>query len=126
MRLLLDAHVLLWWLADHPSLPPEARTAIAEPGNEVLVSAATVWEIAIKQAAGRLDAPTDLLDALATNDFGPLPITATHAAAAAALPSHHLDPFDRMLVAQAQLEGLRLASVDERVRAYEVDLLPVR
>ena len=126
MKLLLDTHVLLWWLADHPSLPDEARTAIAEPGNEVLVSAATVWEIAIKQETGRLDAPTDLLDALATNEFDPLPITAAHAVLAATLPQHHLDPFDRMLVAQARLEGLRLASVDERVRAYEVDVLPVR
>lgn len=126
MKLLLDTHMLLWWLADHPSLPAPARAAIAEPGNDVLVSAATVWEIAVKKEAGRLDAPSDILDALEANDFGALPITGRHAVVAASLPSHHTDPFDRMLVAQAQVEGLRLASVDERVRAYDVEVLPAR
>jgi len=91
----------------------------------VVVSTASVWEIAIKQAAGRLDAPDDLLEALAANDFAPLPITAAHGIAAGALPTHHADPFDRMLIAQAQIEGLTLVTVDRRFSDYEVDVLPL-
>lgn len=125
MRLLLDTHVVLWWLADDPALPAAAREAISNPGAEVLVSAASAWEIAIKKAAGRLEAPDDLLDALEANEFSTLPITAGHALAAGALPPHHADPFDRMLVAQAQAEGLTLVSVDTRLADYGVDLLPL-
>jgi PIN domain nuclease of toxin-antitoxin system len=126
VRLLLDTHVLLWWLADDPALPTLAREAIANPNSEVLVSAATAWEIAIKKASARLDAPDDLLDALDVNAFLTLAITADHALAAGALPPHHTDPFDRMLVAQAQAEGLTLVSVDARLADYGVDLLPLR
>lgn len=126
MRLLLDTHILLWWLGDDPSLPAGARDAISEPGTEVLVSAATVWEIAIKRTSGRLDAPDDLLEALEANEFAGLAITAAHAIAAGKLPPHHADPFDRMLVAQAQVEGLALVSVDTRLGDYEVELLPLR
>ncbi len=112
MRLLLDTHILLWWLADDPR--PLARTAaaIANPDTEVVVSAASVWEISINQAAGRLDAPHDLLEALAANEFGTVAITADHAIAAGLLQAHHPDPFDRMLMAQAHIEGLTLVSVD--------------
>ena len=125
MTLLLDTHILLWWLSDDPHLPAAAREAIASPENEVLVSAATVWEIAIKQAAGRLDAPDDLLDAVEGNDFGTLPITAAHALAAGTLPTYHSDPFDRMLIAQARTETLTLISVDNRFPQYDVELLPL-
>ena len=89
------------------------------------MSAASAWEISIKQAAGRLDAPEDLLDALAANEFGTLAITADHAVAAGRLPPHHADPFDRLLIAQAQIEGITLLSVDSRFSEYEVELLPL-
>jgi PIN domain nuclease of toxin-antitoxin system len=123
LRLLLDTHILLWWMADDPALPQAARQAIADPDNEVLVSAAAVWEIAIKQASGKLEAPLDLLPAVAENDFGLLAITAVHALAAGALPPLHADPFDRMLVAQAQAEGLTLVTVDSRLADYGGDVL---
>lgn len=101
MILLLDAHALLWWLADSAELSEDARNAIADPSNDALVSAATVWEIAIKQALGKLVAPSDLVDALEPAGFGALPITLRDAESAARLPLHHRDPFDRMLVAQS-------------------------
>ncbi len=125
MNVLLDTHVLLWWLADDPSLPPAARAAIADTRSTVLVSAASVWEISIKQAAGRLDAPDDLLEALQQSDFDTLPITAEHAEAAGRLDPHHADPFDRMLIAQARAEGLTLVTVDRRFVDYSVELLPL-
>jgi len=125
VRILLDTHILLWWLADDQRLPSEAAAIIEDPDTEVVVSAATAWEISIKQAAGRLDAPDDLLDAVAANDFGALAITAAHAVAAGRLPPLHADPFDRMLIAQAQLEGLTLVSVDRRFSDYDVALLPL-
>ena len=107
MILLLDAHALLWWLADSPELSVDGRAAIADPSNEVLVSAATVWEISIKQALGKLTAPSGLVDALEPAGFGALPITLRDAESAARLPLHHRDPFDRMLVAQcARLDAV--------------------
>lgn len=125
MRVLLDTHILLWWLADNPRLPAAAADVIADRDTDVLVSAATAWEISIKQAAGQLEAPDDFLDAVAVNDFVTLAITAEHAMAAGRLPSRHADPFDRMLIAQAQIETLTLVSVDSRFSEYEVDLLPL-
>ena len=123
MKVLLDTHILLWWLDEDPALPPRAGDAIADSDTTVVVSAATAWEIAIKKAVGRLDAPDDLLDALDANAFDTLAITAAHALAAGELPAHHTDPFDRMLIAQARAEGLTLISVDRRFSDYEVDLL---
>ena len=123
MKVLLDTHILLWWLADDEQLPAPAAATIADPDTEVVVSAASAWEISVKQAAGRLDAPEDLLDAVAANDFGTLPVTAGHAMAAGQLPAHHADPFDRLLIAQAQIEELTLVSVDSRFADYEVELL---
>jgi PIN domain nuclease of toxin-antitoxin system len=125
VSLLLDTHILLWWLSDDPLLPAPAREAIASADNEILVSAATAWEIAIKKAAGRLGAPDDLLEALDTNDFEALPITVAHALEAGGLPLHHSDPFDRMLIAQARAENLTLVSVDNRFPQYDVELLPL-
>jgi PIN domain nuclease of toxin-antitoxin system len=116
---------LLWWLSDEPLLPAAAREAISSPDNEVMVSAAAVWEIAIKKAVGRLEAPDDLLEVLTTNDFQTLEITASHALLAGGLPAHHSDPFDRMMIAQASAENLTLVSVDERFPRYEVELLPM-
>lgn len=125
MNVLLDTHVLLWWLAADRSLPDAARAAIADPDTIVLVSAASAWEISIKQAAGRLDVPDDLLTALDENDFDSLPITAAHALAAGRLSLHHTDPFDRMLIAQARAEELTIITVDRRFADYGVPLLPL-
>ena len=125
MNLLLDTHILLWWLADDPLLPAGAADAIASADNTVVVSAASAWEIAIKKAAGRLEAPDDLGDALDANEFDTLPITVAHALAAGVLSPHHSDPVDRMLIAQARIERLVLVSVDARLRDYDVELLPL-
>ena len=125
MRLLLDTHVLLWWLADSPALPERSRSLIRR-SSPVYVSAATVWEISIKQALGKLEAPHDLEQALEAGRFEPLPITVAHAVAAGRLPRHHEDPFDRMLVAQAQAESLTLLTHDERLKKYDVRLILVR
>lgn len=123
MNLLLDTHVLLWWLADDPALPPPIRQAISTE-ELVVVSAAVAWEIAIKRALGKLKAPDDLTEAVADAGFAPLPITLAHAHAAGGLPRHHDDPFDRMLVAQARYEDLVLVTADRRLAAYEVTTLP--
>lgn len=125
MTLLLDTHILLWWLADDPALPAPAGEAIADPDADVVVSAATAWEIAIKKASGRLEAPDDLVDALEANEFDTLTITTDHALAAGALPAHHADPFDRMLIAQALAEGMTVVTVDSRFADYDVDVLPL-
>jgi len=101
MRLLLDAHALLWWLADDPSLDRNTRDLIADPTNEVIVSAATVWEIAIKRAIGKLSAPDGLSAVLERSGFIEAPVTAADAERAGAVEAIHRGPFDRMLVAQA-------------------------
>ena len=123
MRLLLDTHVLLWWLANDPSLGEEARAGISDPSSSVFVSAVTVWEVSIKQALGKLEAPPDLLGQIELNRFEPLSITVSHAYPAGALPRHHDDPFDRMLVAQAMKEGLVLLTADPRMSRYSVATL---
>ncbi|OGT91545.1 MAG: hypothetical protein A2286_04780 [Gammaproteobacteria bacterium RIFOXYA12_FULL_61_12] len=125
MRLLLDTHALLWWLADDSRLKPEAREQIAHPSNLVHVSAATVWEVGIKQQLGKLKAPEHLVDIIQEEGFETLAITAAHAHEAARLPMHHRDPFGRMLIAQARMEGLELMTHDEVIQAYEADVLPL-
>jgi PIN domain nuclease of toxin-antitoxin system len=125
VRLLLDTHILLWWLADDRRLPPAARDVIASGDVPVFVSAATAWEISIKRALGRLEAPEDLLGALHESDLDALPISVAHALAAGALPPHHGDPFDRMLIAQAQSDGLVIVTADPAFAAYDVDVLPL-
>ncbi|MGH3084870.1 MAG: type II toxin-antitoxin system VapC family toxin [Gaiellaceae bacterium] len=124
MRLLLDTHVLLWWLADDPTLRREAREAIADGESVVVVSAASAWEIAIKRATGRLEAPDDLEAQLERNRFLPLPIAIGHALHAGELPPHHDDPFDRVLVAQAELERLTIVTRDKNIARYGVGTLP--
>jgi PIN domain nuclease of toxin-antitoxin system len=123
VRLLLDTHALLWALGEPDELEDAARRAIVDPGNSVLVSAASAWEISIKASLGRLEAPRDLADQLAAAHFEPLPITISHSLAAGSLPRRHADPFDRMLVSQAQIEGLTLVTRDERLAAYGVPTL---
>ena len=124
MILLLGAHALLWWLADDPQLDAAAARSIADPANDVVVSAATVWEIELKRFAGRLRAPAELLDAIQQTGIDTLPITAPDAVTAAGLPMHHGDPFDRMLVAQAQRLDALIVSRDRALLAYEVEVLP--
>ncbi len=124
MKLLLDSHAFLWWLADAPELSRSARASVANPENMVLVSSATVWEIEIKRALGRLEAGSaDLVDEIEANGFGELPIRARHAVAAARLPRHHEDPFDRMLLAQSQVEGLVCVTRDPAFEPYGVPCL---
>lgn len=124
MNLLLDTHVLLWALNDDPTLSPLARAAITDGRNVVFVSAATAWEITIKKALGKLRAPTgDYLHELQRHRFTPLDITTEHALAVENLPPHQADSFDRMLVAQAQVEKLTLVTRDERLRDYAVPII---
>ncbi|WP_336923443.1 type II toxin-antitoxin system VapC family toxin [Aquipuribacter sp. SD81] len=120
MSLLLDTHILLWWLGDDERLPQRMRGALADGEQEVLVSAASAWEIAIKAALGKVVVPDGLHDELREQGFTELPVTVDDGLAAGALPPHHGDPFDRMLIAQARRRGLRLLTVDRRFRDYEV------
>ncbi len=120
MTLLLDTQVFLWWLDDPLLLSKAARKAIGDGKNTVYISAAVVWEIAIKRALGKLDAPHDLEAAMNSNRFLPLPVTIPHALAVATLPGHHRDPFDRLLIAQAQHEGFKLISRNHHVPLYGV------
>jgi PIN domain nuclease of toxin-antitoxin system len=120
MRLLLDTHVLLWWLANNPRLSAYARAVMADSDNQVFVSAVSAWEIEIKRAIGKLEAPEDLLGAIAANDFERLDIKVEHSLWLRELPLHHNDPFDRMLIAQALYEDLTLLSGDKKIALYEV------
>lgn len=122
MRLLLDTHILLWWLADEDLSAP-AREAIADPANLVAVSTASAWEISIKKALGKLTAPDDLEQQVREGGFVPLPISLAHGVAAGRLPRHHEDPFDRMLIAQARAERLTIVTRDKRFEDYDVALL---
>jgi PIN domain nuclease of toxin-antitoxin system len=124
MILLLDSHVLLWALDGGPALRSELATALENPANDVLVSAAAVWEIEVKRVAGRLTAPVDLLEAIGASRFATIPITAADARDAARLPLHHRDPFDRMLVAQAKRLDAILVTRDRDLAAYGVEVLP--
>lgn len=123
MRLLLDTSTLLGWLAGDEKLGRSAQAAIADAEHEVFVSAASAWEISVKRASKKLAAPFDVSSALERNHFIELAIEVTHAVAAGELPAHHRDPFDRLLVAQAQLENLVLVTSDEQIMSYEVELL---
>ncbi len=121
-RLLVDTHALLWWLGDDPGLSTLARDLLADPENEPLVSSATVWEIAIKRAAGKLRVPDDLPERIADAGFGWLPVAPRHAWEVHALPMHHRDLFDRLLVAQSLAERLPLVTADARFSDYGVDV----
>jgi PIN domain nuclease of toxin-antitoxin system len=125
VKLLLDSHTFLWWLAEDPKLSAAARQAVADPASIVYVSAATIWELSIKAALGKLELDSaDLVAEVEGNDFVELPMTARHSLTAAYLPRHHEDPFDRMLIAQAQIEGLTMVTRDPVFRAYGVSILP--
>lgn len=122
MKLLLDTHVLLWWLDERP-ITPEALAAIGNSRNPVCVSAASAWELGIKIGLGKLKPPERLLHRLSEERFTPLPVTVEHGLRVGELPPHHKDPFDRLLVAQAQLEGLTIVTRDPRIAAYDVETL---
>ncbi len=123
MKLILDTHAALWWLSDDDRVGPEASRQLTDDTNQVLLSAAVVWEVAIKRSLGKLEAPEDLAPTLLGAGAQPLPVTLDHAAAVETLPWHHRDPFDRMLVAQALAEGAALVSRDDRLRQYGVSLV---
>ncbi len=121
MKLLLDTHILLWWLAADRRLPVRGREAIAAADNLVFISAVSGWEIAIKKAIGKLNAPDNLAGMLAENQFLELPLRLAHAEQLARLPDIHQDPFDRMLVAQAMQENLTLVTHDPQLTRYPVE-----
>jgi PIN domain nuclease of toxin-antitoxin system len=119
-RLLIDTQALLWWLIDAPALSVTARSLMADPKNEALVSAASVWEIAIKRSLGKLSAGDDLLDTILGEGFTWLPVSAGHAWEVPNLPPHHHDPFDRLLIAQARLEDIPIVTGDPHFDAYDI------
>ncbi|WP_295049014.1 type II toxin-antitoxin system VapC family toxin [uncultured Paracoccus sp.] len=120
MRLLLDTHIVLWAMLDDPRLPSPLRDAVA---GALFISAAMAWEVVIETSVGKRDVPPDLFDRALAAGAQALPITRTHACAVTGLPSHHADPFDRLLIAQARSEGLIMPSVDRRFRACDVALM---
>ncbi|MBL8398926.1 MAG: type II toxin-antitoxin system VapC family toxin [Candidatus Accumulibacter sp.] len=128
MNLLLDTHVALWAITDSPKLPPAARTLILSPKSAVWVSVASLWEIAIKHSLGRGDMPVSGQDALRyfrDSGYRLLPVDAEHALTVETLPAHHQDPFDRMLVAQALVEPMRLMTRDPQVARYSDSIIRI-
>lgn len=126
MRLLLDSNALLWWIEEDGPLTAEVRAMIDDAFNEIVVSAASIWELSIKAAKGRLRLPPNLLVQLAAMEIDVLDISGAHAEVAAALPMHHSDPFDRMLIAQALHHDLIVATADRRFAAYGVATVSAR
>ena len=123
MRLLIDTHILLWWLADDNALPEDARSAIGTGANVVLVSSISIAEIAIKSSLGKLTVPDGIAMASRSSGFDDLNFTAAHASELEHLPWHHRDPFDRMLIAQARVERLTVVTADAKFGDYEVRTL---
>jgi len=124
MRVLLDTHAFLWWIVDDPRLSDRARELIGDGQNELLLSSASGWEIAIKARLGRLDLPEDMesfiVEQMAVNSVYGLPIRMSHALHVHRLPDHHRDPFDRLLIAQAQLEDLPILTADPQIARYGI------
>jgi PIN domain nuclease of toxin-antitoxin system len=118
LKLLLDTHILLWWLDANPLLPQGAIGLIRDPENTIFVSAVSLWEIWLKQSLGKLRLPANFLERLAAESFESLPLTAAQTRRVAEMEWVHRDPFDRMLVAQAQVENLVLLTADEVLAAY--------
>jgi len=120
---LLDTHVLLWWLDDPSKLSEAAQKAIHDPEHRLLLSTAAIWEMGIKKSLGRLEFPANLAEVLLKNSIEVLDIRLGHALSVAELPRLHQDPFDRMQIVQAHLEGLTLITRDRRIQQYEVSWL---
>ncbi|HKH44690.1 MAG TPA: type II toxin-antitoxin system VapC family toxin [Thermoanaerobaculia bacterium] len=127
MRILLDTHCWLWMQAKSTRLSPQTRALLQDPENQLFLSAASSWEIAIKYALGKLPLPLPPVEyvpsRMETSGTSPLPVQHSHALHAGSLPLHHADPFDRLLIAQAQLENLKILTADSQFEAYEVALL---
>ena len=127
MRALLDTNTFLWWNLDDAALSDMARTVIGDGRNEIFLSAASTWEIAIKAAKGRLELPDPpekyVAERLSLHRFSALPIEISHTLRVYDLPQIHADPFDRLLVAQSQLEGLPILTADAEIRRYQVDVI---
>jgi PIN domain nuclease of toxin-antitoxin system len=123
LRLLLDTHAALWWLTDDQRLSETAARHVADDSNQVLLSAAVVWEVAVKRSLGKLRAPPDFAAALLAGGLQPLAVTVEHAEAVEHLPWHHRDPFDRLLVAQASSEGAAIVSRDAALRDYGIPVI---
>jgi PIN domain nuclease of toxin-antitoxin system len=127
MKYLLDTHTFLWWNLDDPQLSDKARKIIANGENEIFISAASAWEIAIKTAKGRLTLPEEpaqyLANRMSEYHFQALPIQISHAVRVYELPDHHADPFDRLLIAQCQLEDMPLISRDKDIQTYDLEVI---
>ena len=127
MKALLDTHTFLWWVTDSPQLSERVRAMMAEGANEFFLSAASGWEIVIKAQLGKLELPTFperfIVEQVEINRFSSLPIRLDHALRVYALPHHHRDPFGRILVAQAQVEGLPILSADSQIARYPVEVI---
>ncbi len=123
MNLILDTNIILWWLEDNSNLSRKYRSAISDTDNICFVSAASIWEISIKRAIGKLEIPADYLDLLLNQGFNELPVSWQHANEVKHLPFHHRDPFDRLLIAQALIEDLTLLTADEIISQYKVTIL---
>ena len=127
MNVLLDTHAFLWWIDNNPKLSSRAREIISDAGNAIFLSAVSGWEIAIKTRLGKLTLPGDLerfiADQLAANAFSGLPIQLSHALHVYTLPAIHRDPFDRILVAQSQLEDMPILTVDLQIAKYPVEVI---
>ena len=120
MKLLLDTHIILWALSDDPRLPSAHRAALET--ETLIVSAVSIWEISIKRSLGKLKAPGNIAEVIRGAGCLPLAITWAHGDLAGRLPAHHADPFDRLLIAQAQIEDLPLITADRAFKAYDVEL----
>jgi PIN domain nuclease of toxin-antitoxin system len=121
---LLDTHILLWWLCNSPRLHPQIRKLIANPDNEIYISSASVWEASIKRALGKLEFDDEeLLTAIEASGFREIAMTVRHGIIAGGLPRYHDDPFDRMLIAQAQVEGFSIITHDAKFKDYNVPII---
>ena len=123
VRVLIDTHVFLWWDRQLRRLSHPLQTAIADEANDIFVSAASVWELAIKRASGKIRFDQPIVETVSELGFEILPVNGLHAEHAGALPGHHNDPFDRLIVAQASLEGMILGTQDQQMRPYGVAML---
>lgn len=122
MNLLLDTHIFLWWCDDHSLIKENVRSAIRD-AEKVFVSVASAWETAVKIGLGKVQLPRPFSEGIEASGFHSLPIAFAHAARVATLPHHHMDPFDRMLIAQAQVEHLTFVTADWRLEPYDVPVL---
>lgn len=123
MNLILDTHIILWWLDNSDKLPVKYFEAITDSNNICFISSASIWEISIKSGLGKLEIPGNFTDILLQEGFSELPVSWEHAAKVRQLPFHHKDPFDRLIIAQAIIEDFTLLTVDKIISEYEVEIL---